>query len=232
MGALRSGSLYGSQSPSCPCTARSSFKLLSSKSITNHAVGCPSGVIVHHGDVTQTGVYLYLSLNVIYSAVNLSQLRYDQPTTPTMAKALKRRRKNRATDNTDDSTRVTITCLPFELIAEILLYSNSLTDVLSLSRTCKHFNATLVQNPVAAFIWKRVRAQATLPIPDPTVFGFSEPELANFIYGGGKCTVRPLLSALSLFMLTSCYRYAESARKICTRRSPLGFASVGTRSVA
>lgn len=109
-----------------------------------------------------------------------------------MGRAAKRQRKNDnvgAADGAEISTPL-IATLPFELVAEILLYSTSPADVLSLSRTCKHFRATLVQNPVAAFIWKRVRAQTTPPIPDPAVLSFSEPQLAEFIYGGGKCTVR------------------------------------------
>ena len=107
-----------------------------------------------------------------------------------MGTAAKRRRKNKASSAAADTKKVSlITCLPFELVAEILLYSTSPVDILSLSRTCKHFCATLVENPVAAFIWKRVRAQTVPPVPDPTKLGFSEPQLANFIYGEGKCTV-------------------------------------------
>ncbi|KAF9653537.1 hypothetical protein BDM02DRAFT_1562337 [Thelephora ganbajun] len=108
-----------------------------------------------------------------------------------MAKNAKRQRKNETNDVADDTKKSIplIMCLPFELIAEILLYSKSPADVLSLSQTCKHFCATLVQNPVASFIWKRVRAQTTPPVPDPVKLGFSEPQLANFIYGGGNCTV-------------------------------------------
>ena len=110
-----------------------------------------------------------------------------------MGTAAKRRRKNNTSGVVADTEKVSlISRLPFELVAEILLYSTSPVDILSLSRTCKHFCATLVHNPVAAFIWKRVRAQTIPPVPDPTKLGFSEPQLANFIYGGGKCTVRSL----------------------------------------
>jgi len=109
-----------------------------------------------------------------------------------MGRAAKRQRKNETESVPADTETATplITRLPFELVAEILLYSKSPADILSLSRTCKHFCATLVQNPVATFIWKRVRSQTTPPVPDLTKLGFSEPQLANFIYGGGKCTVR------------------------------------------
>ena len=115
-----------------------------------------------------------------------------------MGRAARRQRKNDnerknnnvgAADGAEISTPLIVT-LPFELVAEILLYSTSPAGILSLSRTCKHFRATLVQNPVATFIWKHVRAQTTPPVPDPTALGFSEPQLAEFIYGGGKCSVR------------------------------------------
>lgn len=111
----------------------------------------------------------------------------------TMGKSAKRRRKNEIGDaaaGTEKATPPLITRLPFELIAEILLYSTSPADILSLSRTCKHFCATLVENPVAAFIWKSVRAETKPPVPDPVKLGFSEPQLANFIYGGGNCIAR------------------------------------------
>ena len=109
-----------------------------------------------------------------------------------MGGTTKRQRRNQTSGAAADTEKVTppITRLPFELIAEVLLYSKSPADILSLSRTCKHFCATLVQNPVAAFIWKRVRAQTTPPVPGPTKLGFSEPQLASFIYGGGNCMVR------------------------------------------
>jgi len=113
-----------------------------------------------------------------------------------MGKSAKRQRKNEARKvaaGVEEAAPSPITCLPFELIAEILLYSATPADILSLSRTCKHFCATLVQNPAAAFIWKRVRAQATPPVPDPAKLGFSEPQLADFIFGGGSCTVHSLL---------------------------------------
>ena len=112
-----------------------------------------------------------------------------------MGKTAKRQRNSNTGDTGGGAEKITsspIIRLPFELIAEILLYSKSLTDVLSLSRTCKHFCATLVQNSAATFIWKRVRAQTKPPVPDPTKLGFSEPQLANFIYGEGTCRVRVL----------------------------------------
>lgn len=151
-----------------------------------------------------------------------------------MTKTAKRRRKNGVTDIAADTEKTPplITCLPFELIAEVLLYSTSLADVLSLSRTCKHFHATLVQNAVASFIWKRVRARTTPPIPDPIKLGLSEPQLANFIYGGGKCSVHfhCLVSPLLCSPL-SYSRNAAEVRPTCTHHFQREFASAGIRRV-
>lgn len=151
-----------------------------------------------------------------------------------MGKAAKRQRKNKTDDLVADTKKATppIASLPFELIAEVLHYSKSPADLLSLSRTCRHFHATLVLNPAATFIWKRVRAQTMPPVPDPTKLGFSEPQLANFIYGGGKCTVCLLFPRFVLFVPTFCSRNAENLQATCMPHSPPGFAYVGTLSVA
>jgi hypothetical protein len=53
----------------------------------------------------------------------------------TMAKSAKRRRKDESDDVRADTEKATppITRLPFELVAEILLYSTSSADILSLT---------------------------------------------------------------------------------------------------
>ena len=150
-----------------------------------------------------------------------------------MGRAAKRQRKNdhvSAADSVEPSAPL-ITTLPFELVAEISLYSTSPADILSLSRTCKHFRATLVQNPVATFIWKRVRAQTTPPVPGPTALGFSEPQLANFIYGGGKCTVPPSLRFYSLCIHSFHLRCAIGTPRICIPPFPPGSGFAETPSV-
>ena len=150
-----------------------------------------------------------------------------------MGKNAKRLRKNKTGDAAADvGTAIPspITRLPFELIAEILLYSTSPADILSLSHTCKHFCATLVENPVATFIWRHVRAQTRPPVPDPAKLGLSEPQLANLIYGGGNCVVRAP-SPFALLVLTLCSRYAGKAHPICILRFPPGYASVETKRV-
>lgn len=77
--------------------------------------------------------------------------------------------------------------LPLELLAEILIQTNSPRDVLSVARTSKLLCSTLVCNPAADFIWRTVRKKC-LPhaLPDPTQ-NFSEAAYAAFVYDGGVC---------------------------------------------
>jgi hypothetical protein len=79
--------------------------------------------------------------------------------------------------------------LPLELLAEILIQTNSPRDVLSVARTSKLLCSTLVCNPTADFIWRAVRKKC-LPhaLPDPT-HNFSEAAYAAFVYDGGVCDV-------------------------------------------
>ncbi|KAG1871846.1 hypothetical protein DFJ58DRAFT_762568 [Suillus subalutaceus] len=79
--------------------------------------------------------------------------------------------------------------LPLELLAEILIHTNSPRDVLSVARTSKLLCSTLVCNPAADFIWRTIRKKC-LPhaLPDPTP-NFSEAAYAAFVYDGGSCDV-------------------------------------------
>ncbi|KAG2118220.1 uncharacterized protein F5147DRAFT_260925 [Suillus discolor] len=77
--------------------------------------------------------------------------------------------------------------LPLELLAEILIQTNSPRDVLSVARTSKLLCSTLVCNPAADFIWRTVRKNCLPhPLPDPTP-NFSEAAYAAFVYDGGPC---------------------------------------------
>lgn len=93
----------------------------------------------------------------------------------------------------DDATETLANCLivtlPFELVAEILLYSKSPRDLLAVSRTCKHFFATLT-SVRAAYVWKNARKDCLpRPLPEPLARQ-SEHSHAAFIFGGpGKCEV-------------------------------------------
>ncbi|KAI0676457.1 hypothetical protein C8Q78DRAFT_997613 [Trametes maxima] len=80
-----------------------------------------------------------------------------------------------------------LTVLPLELLAEVLSYSSSPRDVLSLSRTCKYFHTTLVNNPSTDFIWRQARTQPALgAIPDPMP-GMSEATCAALLFDSGVC---------------------------------------------
>lgn len=77
--------------------------------------------------------------------------------------------------------------LPLELLAEILIQTNSPRDVLSVARTSKLLCSTLVCNPAADFIWRTIRKNCLPhPLPDPTP-NFSEAAYAAFVYDGGPC---------------------------------------------
>lgn len=79
--------------------------------------------------------------------------------------------------------------LPLELLAEILIQTNSPRDVLSVARTSKLLCSTLVCNPAADFIWRTIRKNCLPhPLPDPTP-NFSEAAYAAFVYDGGPCDV-------------------------------------------
>lgn len=82
-----------------------------------------------------------------------------------------------------------LTQLPYELLAEILLYTASPKDLLAVARCSKYFCDTLVQNQSSYFIWRSVRATCKLgPIPDPTP-NFQEPSYAAYLFDGGECDV-------------------------------------------
>jgi len=78
--------------------------------------------------------------------------------------------------------------LPLELFAEILLYTASPRDVLSVARCCKFFCATLL-NPSSSYIWKGVRTTYPVPLPDP-ISTFTEASYAAFMFDAEPCEVR------------------------------------------
>ncbi|KAF9010159.1 hypothetical protein BDQ17DRAFT_1347656 [Cyathus striatus] len=77
--------------------------------------------------------------------------------------------------------------LPVELLAEILIYTRSPKDVLAVTRTSKSLWATLT-NPNSNIIWRMVRKEAVVPIPDPLEI-FSEVTYASFLFDSGRCEV-------------------------------------------
>jgi len=97
-----------------------------------------------------------------------------------------------ADESASSASRCLIITLPFELVAEILLNSRSTRDLLAISRTCRHFCATLTR-PRAAYVWKNARQNMLpRPLPEPLP-GWSEHGYAAFVFGSpGKCEVSVL----------------------------------------
>jgi hypothetical protein len=103
----------------------------------------------------------------------------------------KKRKKNSSSKKQKDQPVLGpcfISTIPLELLAEILLFTESPKDVLAFTRTSKFFCQLLV-NPSQAFIWKGVRALYPVPPPDPMSI-FSEASYASFLFDGGDCSVR------------------------------------------
>ncbi|KAJ7927542.1 hypothetical protein B0H13DRAFT_2312484 [Mycena leptocephala] len=76
--------------------------------------------------------------------------------------------------------------LPFELIAEILLYTASPKDVLAVARCSKSLCNTLLREE-SGFIWRSVRNCLPSPLPDPQAINLSEPAFAALVFDGGEC---------------------------------------------
>ncbi|KAH0826649.1 hypothetical protein J3R83DRAFT_5035 [Lanmaoa asiatica] len=87
--------------------------------------------------------------------------------------------------------RASLTSLPVEILAEILLYTCSPPTVLAVSRTCSFFYRYLAQSPAASFIWRSVRKTCQpAPLPDPGQrWNKTEADYAAFVFGGGVCEV-------------------------------------------
>ena len=90
------------------------------------------------------------------------------------------------------TVHLSLTSLPIEILAEILLYTCSPPTVLAVSRTCSFLYHSLALNPNAAFIWRGVRKTCKpFPLPDPKDSGWetSEANYAALVFGGGICEV-------------------------------------------
>lgn len=106
----------------------------------------------------------------------------------------KPKRPRRARPSTMPSTapaRASLTSLPIEILAEVLLYTCSPPTVLAVSRTCSFLYRTLAQNPAASFIWRGVR-KTCKPFPLPDLgdhWNKTEAEYAALVFSGGVCEV-------------------------------------------
>ena len=87
--------------------------------------------------------------------------------------------------------RASLTSLPIEILAEILLCTYSPPTVLAVSRTCSFLYRTLAQNDAASFIWRGVRTTCKpIPLPDSgDLWMRSEADYAALVFGGGICEV-------------------------------------------
>lgn len=103
----------------------------------------------------------------------------------------RRRTSNPGTqaDSTSLPGRDRFSCLPLELLAEILS-STSSKDVLAVARCSKSLCNILVDNESTEFIWRSARKQCKpYPLRNPTP-NFTEASYAAFVFDFGNCEVR------------------------------------------
>ncbi|PBK59811.1 hypothetical protein ARMSODRAFT_966632 [Armillaria solidipes] len=99
---------------------------------------------------------------------------------------IRKKVKAKPTTEDDQPKPCYITRLPFELIAEVLLYTRSPKDVLALARCNKFFCATLVSKS-SDYIWRYTRNNCKpAPLPEPLQI-FTEVSYAAFVFDEGKC---------------------------------------------
>ncbi|KAJ7634803.1 hypothetical protein FB45DRAFT_909894 [Roridomyces roridus] len=106
--------------------------------------------------------------------------------TPRRPKKRNRTSKHKASDAIANGTP-TFLGLPFELIAEILIYTACPRDVLAVARCNKYLCTTLLRAD-SAFIWRATR-QSCLPspLPDPQPIRLSESAFAALVFDPGEC---------------------------------------------
>ncbi|KAJ6488029.1 hypothetical protein C8R45DRAFT_264013 [Mycena sanguinolenta] len=102
----------------------------------------------------------------------------------------KRSRKSKSSKSNSDSVLPVpahILSLPFELLAETLLYTASPKAVLAVARCNKYLCNTLLR-PESEFIWRSVRnCCLPEPLPDPHTLHMSESAFAALVFDGGEC---------------------------------------------
>ncbi|KAF9236658.1 hypothetical protein BU15DRAFT_63827 [Melanogaster broomeanus] len=91
---------------------------------------------------------------------------------------------------TSNSPAASLTTLPLELLAEILLHTHSPPTVLAVSRTSSYFHRTLA-HPTVSFIWRGVRKTCEpAPLPEPgSAWRQGEAAYAALVYDGGVCEI-------------------------------------------
>ncbi|KAJ7058052.1 hypothetical protein C8F01DRAFT_1027474 [Mycena amicta] len=130
-----------------------------------------------------------------------------------------KRRRTSAANAQDEASHVrkpVLVNLPVELVADILLYTNSTKDVLAVARTCKFLCNTLLRRE-AAYIWRYTRLNCLPgPLPDPKKVGLSESAFAAMLFDPGTCANCSLIThnMFSSFSL----RIRFCARPECQQR--------------
>ncbi len=133
---------------------------------------------------------------------------------------IRKKIKAKPTAEEDQPKPCYITRLPFELIAEVLLYTRSPKDVLALARCNKFFCATLVSKS-SDYIWRYTRNNCKpAPLPEPSQI-FTEVSYAAFVFDEGKCEVR--------FLYHRWCRHSSSRTQECGKVSKLMYDSFALR---
>ena len=119
-----------------------------------------------------------------------------------------------------------LSCIPMELLAEILLYLPSTRCILAVARCSKYFCDTLVTNKSSVFIWRNVRSTCKpYAIPEPTP-NFTEPAYAAFIFDGGECEVRAITLSSDWSHQHFTFRFARGNHLPCIFHLLFGLACV------
>ncbi|KAF8136000.1 hypothetical protein K438DRAFT_1738533 [Mycena galopus ATCC 62051] len=112
----------------------------------------------------------------------------DNTTTTSHRRPRKRSRNSKGNPGPALPVSAHILSLPFELIAEILLYTASPKAVLAVARCSKYLCNTLLRTQ-SNFIWRSVRNHCLPgPLPDPLPMSLSESAFAALIFDGGACS--------------------------------------------
>ena len=117
------------------------------------------------------------------------ELRHGEPQNKDEPLLKKSRLEHECSDNAPMEAKISpFLSLPLELLAEILILTESPKHVLAVARSCKFLCTTLLE-PSTTFIWRTTRKickPEALPEPFST---FTEASYAAFAFDGGRCEV-------------------------------------------
>lgn len=113
--------------------------------------------------------------------------------------------------------------LPLELLAEILILTESPKHILTVARSCKVLCTTLL-DPSSAFIWRTARNICKPePLPEPFQI-FTEASYAAFVFDGGRCEVG--LVWVTLYLAWTDWL---SEQQMCKNKTDLMYTSFALR---